>query len=306
MDPTIAPLIESLESVLLGKSAAVRLLVQALLADGHVLLEDVPGTGKTTLARALAVGIGADFRRIQFTPDLLPADVTGGAIFRPATGEFELRKGPVFANVLLADEINRASPRTQSALLEAMEERQVTMEGEPHALPDPFMVLATQNPVEFHGVHPLPEAQMDRFLVRLEIGYPDEATERQILASRRSLRPASSQVPAVLTIPDILEARRKVAALHMDRDVEGYVVALVRATRSHPSVRLGASPRGALALGALSQAIAWTAGRDHVMPEDVQEAARPVLSHRVVAREGAAGSGARIVEDVLRTVAVPV
>lgn len=306
MARSIAPLIDSLESVLLGKSAAVRLLVQALLADGHVLLEDVPGTGKTTLARALASGIGADFRRIQFTPDLLPADVTGGAVFRPATGEFEIRKGPVFANVLLADEINRASPRTQSALLEAMEERQVTMEGEAHALPDPFLVLATQNPVEFHGVHPLPEAQMDRFLVRLDIGYPDEATERRILSLRRSPGGASAPSAAAMTISDIVAARREVAGLHMDREVEGYVVALVRATRAHPSVRLGASPRAAMALGALSQAIAWTEGRDHVMPEDVQAAARPVLCHRVVARESSAGSGARIVEDVLRTVPVPV
>ncbi|HQF53734.1 MAG TPA: MoxR family ATPase [Fibrobacteria bacterium] len=305
MDPIIVPLVDSLETVLLGKPAAVRLLVQAMLADGHVLLEDVPGTGKTTLARALAVGIGADFRRIQFTPDLLPSDVTGGAVFRPATGEFELRKGPVFANVLLADEINRASPRTQSALLEAMEERQVTLEGETLALPDPFMVLATQNPVEFHGVHPLPEAQMDRFLVRLEIGYPDEETERRILTSRRSLRPSDARVASVMSLADIVAARQSVRNLHMDRALEGYVVALVRATRAHPSARLGASPRAALALGALSQAIAWMDGRDHVMPEDVQEAARPVLCHRVLAREASAGASARIVEDALRTVPVP-
>lgn len=306
MDPLVAPLVESLERVVLGKPAAVRLLVQALLADGHVLLEDVPGTGKTTLARALAAGIGADFRRVQFTPDLLPSDVTGGAVFRPATGEFELRKGPVFANVLLADEINRASPRTQSALLEAMEERQVTLEGEAIALPDPFLVLATQNPVEFHGVHPLPEAQMDRFLVRLEIGYPDEETERRILSSRGSVGVAGIRREAVLPMAAVLEARRKVRSLHVDPALEGYVVALVRATRVHPSSRLGASPRAALALGALSQAIAWMDGRDHVRPEDVQAAVRPVLCHRVLARESSPGASARIVEDVLRTVPVPV
>ena len=306
MDPLVAPLVESLERVVLGKPAAVRLLVQALLADGHVLLEDVPGTGKTTLARALAAGIGADFRRVQFTPDLLPSDVTGGAVFRPATGEFELRKGPVFANVLLADEINRASPRTQSALLEAMEERQVTLEGEAIALPDPFLVLATQNPVEFHGVHPLPEAQMDRFLVRLEIGYPDEETERRILSSRGSVGVAGIRQESVLPMAAVLEARRKVRNLHVDPALEGYVVALVRATRVHPSSRLGASPRAALALGALSQAIAWMDGRDHVRPEDVQAAVRPVLCHRVLARESSPGASARIVEDVLRTVPVPV
>lgn len=306
MDPLVVPLVESLERVVLGKPAAVRLLVQALLADGHVLLEDVPGTGKTTLARALAAGIGADFRRVQFTPDLLPSDVTGGAVFRPATGEFELRKGPVFANVLLADEINRASPRTQSALLEAMEERQVTLEGEAIALPDPFLVLATQNPVEFHGVHPLPEAQMDRFLVRLEIGYPDEETERRILSSRGSVGVAGIRQESVLPMAAVLEARRKVRNLHVDPALEGYVVALVRATRVHPSSRLGASPRAALALGALSQAIAWMDGRDHVRPEDVQAAVRPVLCHRVLARESSPGASARIVEDVLRTVPVPV
>ncbi len=305
MDQTIAPLVSFLETVLLGKPQAVRLLVQALLADGHVLLEDVPGTGKTTLARALAAGIGADFRRIQFTPDLLPTDVTGGAIFRPTTGEFELRKGPVFANVLLADEINRASPRTQSALLEAMEERQVTLEGDPFPLPDPFLVLATQNPIEFHGVHPLPEAQMDRFLIRLEIGYPDEETERQILAGHRSLRPTDAKMAAVTTLSEVLASRQKVRALHMDRAIEGYIVALVRATRAHPSVRLGASPRAVLALGSLAQAAAWMEGRDHVRPEDVQDVARPVLGHRILAREASSGAVNRIVEDVLRTVAVP-
>jgi len=305
MDESIVALIRSLEQVVLGKPAAVGLLVQAMLADGHVLLEDVPGTGKTSLARALAAGIGADFRRIQFTPDLLPADVTGGAVFRPATGDFELRKGPVFANVLLADEINRASPRTQSALLEAMEERQVTLEGESLPLPDPFLVLATQNPVEFHGVHALPEAQMDRFLVRLEIGYPDAETERQILSRWRGEDPRGIRLDPVLALQEVREARAKVRAVHMDRAVEGYVVALVRATRSHPSTRLGASPRAVLALGALSQAIAWTAGRDHVMPEDVQAAIRPVLTHRVVAKEASSAASARIVDDALRSVPVP-
>lgn len=303
MHDSIAPLIQSLESVLLGKPAVVRLLVQAMLADGHVLLEDVPGTGKTSLARALAAGIGADFRRIQFTPDLLPADVTGGAIFRPSSGDFELRKGPVFANVLLADEINRASPRTQSALLEAMEERQVTLEGQTLPLPDPFLVLATQNPVEFHGVHALPEAQMDRFLIRLEIGYPDAATERQILSRRWESKPTDRKV---MSLEAVRAARGEVRAVHMDSAIEGYVVELVRATRAHPSTRLGASPRAVLALGALSQAIAWTDGRDHAMPEDVQLAVRPVLSHRVVAKEASAAASARIVADVLRSVPVPV
>ena len=215
-------LLDALDSVLLGKHESVEMLVMALLADGHVLIEDVPGTGKTTLAKALAVAIGADFARIQFTPDLLPADVTGGAVYRANTGDFEIRKGPVFTQVLLADEINRASPRTQSALLEAMEERQVSLEGETHRLPELFFVLATENPVEFHGVFPLPEAQMDRFMVRLSIGYPTFETEMQILHGHREGTPLSRLEP-VTNVQEVLAARDVVRKVHIDEALERYV-----------------------------------------------------------------------------------
>ena len=236
----VKELIDSLNGVLLGKSDTVELLVMALLADGHVLVEDVPGTGKTTLSKALAAAIGADFARIQFTPDLLPADVTGGAVFKANTGEFEIKKGPVFTQVLLADEINRASPRTQSALLEAMEERQVSLEGERYKLPELFMVLATENPVEFHGVFPLPEAQMDRFMVRISVGYPSAETELEILRAHRTSRPIDT-LKAVTNPEEILKARATVRGIHIDESLERYVISLVQATRNDGGVRLAAS-----------------------------------------------------------------
>jgi len=300
----IDKLLKTLDGVLLGKHEPVEMLVMALLADGHVLIEDVPGTGKTTLAKALAAAIGADFARIQFTPDLLPADVTGGAIFRMNTGEFEIRKGPVFTQILLADEINRASPRTQSALLEAMEERQVSLEGERHSLPELFMVLATENPVEFHGVYPLPEAQMDRFLLRISLGYPTAETELQILRSHREGRPLDS-VTAVTSPEEILKARAQVRKIHIDESLEKYVVSLVQATRESPLLRLSASPRAGINILKMAQAAAYVQGRDFVNPDDIQKVFFPVMEHRIFAKDGNSSSTRNILEEVLKQVKIP-
>ena len=300
----VKDLIHALIGVLLGKSEAVELLVMSLLADGHVLIEDVPGTGKTTIAKALAAAIGADFARIQFTPDLLPADVTGGAVFKANTGEFEIRKGPVFTQVLLADEINRASPRTQSSLLEAMEERQVSLEGERHALPKLFMVLATENPVEFHGVFPLPEAQMDRFMIRLSLGYPSDETELQILRSHRESKPLDS-LTAVTTPDEILKTRKEVVRIHVDEALEQYVVSLVQATRVNPAVRLAASPRAGINLVKMAQASAYVAGRDFVNPDDIQKVFYPVMEHRVFAKESTPGISRVLLEQIVKQVKIP-
>ena len=300
----IDKLLNALDSVLLGKRDSVEMLVMALLADGHVLVEDVPGTGKTTLAKALAVAIGADFARIQFTPDLLPADVTGGAVFRMNTGDFEIRKGPVFTQILLADEINRASPRTQSSLLEAMEERQVSLEGERHILPKLFMVLATENPVEFHGVFPLPEAQMDRFLIRLSLGYPSVETELQILRSHRDGRPLDALTP-VTTPEEILKARDAVRKIHVDESLERYVVSLVQATRENPAVRLAASPRAGINLIKMAQASAYIQGRDFVNPDDIQRVYFPVMEHRVFAKDDNASTVKNILESIRTQVKIP-
>ena len=301
----IEKLIDSLNNVLLGKQEQVEMLVMALLADGHVLIEDVPGTGKTTLAKALAAAIGADFARIQFTPDLLPADVTGGAVFKANTGDFEIRKGPVFTQVVLADEINRASPRTQSALLEAMEERQVSLEGERHALPKLFMVLATENPVEFHGVFPLPEAQMDRFLVRLSLGYPTAETELGILRAHRDGKPLDT-LKAVTTPDEVIAARNVVRKIHIDESLETYVVSLVQATRTNPAVRLAASPRAGINLIKMAQACAYVAGRDFVNPDDIQHVFYPVMEHRVFAKDSnTPGASRQILEGILKQVKVP-
>lgn len=297
-------LANSLNEVLLGKESQVRMLLCALLADGHVLIEDVPGTGKTTLAKALAVAIGAEFSRIQFTPDLLPADVTGGAVYRPSTGEFEVRKGPVFTQILLTDEINRASPRTQSALLESMEERQVSLEGVRYALPELFMVLATQNPVEFHGVFPLPEAQMDRFLIRLSLGYPDEETELKIMRSQRFFKPLDA-LKAVVTPEQILKTRLEVKEIHTEEALERYIIAIVLASRSHAGLRLAASPRAALAVLRMAQANAYLEERDHVTPEDIQLVLKPVMAHRIFAVESGFGVTDGILEEIQKSVPIP-
>jgi len=298
----------NIERVIVGKPAAIELLLVALLCEGHVLIEDVPGVGKTTLARALSRSIGGSHRRIQFTPDLLPTDIGGLAYFNQKLGDFEFRPGPVFTNILLADEINRATPRTQSALLEAMEERTVTIEGETRPLPRPFLVLATENPVELEGTFPLPEAQLDRFLVRLAIGYPDQEEELAILERFQRETPLDTLM-AVAQPDDLLVAAAAAREVHVSDELRRYLTALVRATRDHDAVALGASPRASLALFHAAQALAALRGRDTVLPDDIKTLALPVLSHRLLLDPDARLRGrdaAGIVTELLATVPVPV
>jgi MoxR-like ATPase len=266
--------------VIIGKAEVTELLLVGLLVEGHVLLEDVPGIGKTTLAKALAASLDCSFARIQFTPDLLPSDVTGLNYYNLKRQEFEFRPGPVFSQVLLGDEINRATPRTQSSLLEAMQERQATVDGQTYPLPRPFMVLATQNPIELEGTFPLPEAQLDRFLMQIKLGYPDEAEEDEILLRYQHDDPLAGLGP-VISVPDVLALQGRVRQVHVSDDVRHYILRVVRATREHASVDLGVSPRGTLALYKASQALAALRGRDYVIPSDVQHLCPPVLTHRV-------------------------
>jgi len=302
-----AALRENIARVVVGREQAVDLLLVALLARGHVLVEDLPGTGKTTLCRALAASLDCDFGRIQFTPDLMPADVLGVNVYHAREARFEFRRGPVFAHVLLADEINRATPRAQSALLEAMQEGQVTVDGETHMLPDPFMVVATQNPVELEGTFVLPEAQLDRFLLRVALGLPSREEEARLLDRYRGRRTLPVLAP-VGSRAELEAARRAVEAVAVAAPARDYLLDLVAATRADARLRLGASPRAALALQAASQARAALAGRDYVIPDDVKALAPAVLAHRVVVDPGAALrdlDGARVVADLLATVPVP-
>lgn len=299
---------ENLGLVIRGKAECLEILTVALLAGGSVLMEDVPGVGKTTLAKALAKSVDLSFNRVQFTPDLLPADILGSSIYNPVDGQFNFRPGPIFSHVLLADEINRASPRTQSALLEAMSESQATIEGIRHVLPAPFFVLATENPVEFHGTYPLPEAQLDRFLVLINIGYPDAPTELEILYAQQSDKPID-QLRSVLTREELLEMQRQVCDVKVAKNVGRYMVEIVERTRRDPRLRLGVSPRGTLMLFRAAQASAYLHGRDYVLPDDVQSLTGYVLPHRLMLTSQSKYSGAtkaEIIADIVKQVSVPV
>ncbi len=271
---------DNAELLIRGKTTALDLALICLLSEGHLLVEDVPGVGKTSLARSLAASIGGSLQRIQFTPDLLPSDITGVSIYQPGSGEFEFKPGPVFANVVLGDEINRASPKTQSALLEVMEEFQVTADGRSRPVPRPFMVIATQNPIDMDGTYRLPEAQLDRFLMRLSVGYPDAAAEAEILDNHRS--GVGTDLPAVVSPEDVRAMVAVTGEVHLDANVRDYIIAVTSATREHPEVRLGASPRGSIALMRAARTRAAAMARDYVLPEDVKALAQPVLAHRLI------------------------
>lgn len=299
---------DAVETAIVGKNDIVELALAALLSNGHLLIEDIPGVGKTTLAKALSRALGLSFKRIQFTPDLLPSDITGSSIYNQKAGEFEVREGPVFANIVLADEINRTTPKTQAALLECMEERQVTIDGIGHILPRPFFVIATQNNIELSGTYPLPEAQLDRFTARLTIGYPDRDAEMQILTEHRKIRPVDSISP-VTDAQEILEMQDMVRGIHVDESVQGYILDIVAATRALPAVSLGASPRGSLNMLYACQARAALQGRNFVTPDDVKALAPVILAHRIIVRPEQRIRGVTAlscVQKVLEDIKVPV
>jgi MoxR-like ATPase len=312
-DSDVAALLKRLQDniggVLLGKPEAIRMALVALLAEGHLLIEDVPGIGKTLLAKALSRSLTCTFHRIQFTPDLLPSDLIGTSVFHQASGEFVFKPGPLFAQVVLADEINRATPRTQSALLEAMNDHQVTVDGQTRSLGPPFLVLATQNPYEFEGTYPLPESQLDRFLMRLRIGYPNRAAEKEVLVSHRSGEPVE-QLGPVLNRQDITRLQARVRQLRVEDSLNDYILNLVEATRNHPEIYLGASTRAALSLYRAAQAHALLEGRSYVVPDDVKLLTLPVLAHRMLAKDfrqgGRSDAAESVVQDILSRTPVPV
>lgn len=300
-------ILDNLRQVIVGKDHALELTIIGLLCQGHILIEDVPGVGKTVLARSLARSLGVVFSRIQFTPDMLPSDVTGVSIFNQQTREFEFREGPIMAQIVLADEINRATPKTQSALLEAMEERQITVDGTTHPLPVPFMVLGTQNPIEYEGTFPLPEAQLDRFFLRLQLGYPNLEDEVKILTDQQFQHPINS-ISAVISQEELQKAQEAVRRVYVSPAVKRYIVELTRATRENPDVYLGASPRGSLGLFRAGQARAALQGRDYVLPDDIKALADNVLSHRIVTNPAARLknlTSGQIVKEILLNLPVP-
>jgi MoxR-like ATPase len=301
------PLIENVERVIIGKREVIELITIGLLSQGHILIEDVPGVGKTMLARALATSLGCTFRRIQFTPDMLPTDVTGVSIFNQKTREFEFRPGPIMAQVVLTDEVNRATPKTQSALLEAMQELQVTVDGITYPLPRPFLLMATQNPIEYEGTFPLPEAQLDRFLMRIQLGYPGTDDEIAILDSQQYVHPLL-EIEQVVDAEALTTAQEKLKDVYVDPLVKRYIVDVVNQTRRHDDIYLGASPRGSLALYRTGQARAAMLGRDYVIPDDVKALAAPVLAHRLIVSPSARlrdVTGGAVIREILSTLPVP-
>ena len=300
---------DEVERAVVGKRGVLEMIMSAVLAGGHVLLEDYPGLGKTLIARSFAAVLGLDFKRIQFTPDLLPGDITGSYVLDRVQNRFQLRQGPIFSNIVLADEINRASPKTQSALLEAMQEGQVTLEGESMTLPEPFLVMATQNPIEYEGTFPLPEAQLDRFMLKLSIGYPDVAEEKEILNRRHTRRQDEVELKPVTSAAKLLKMRALVESVHVDSDLEEYIARLVHETRNDRRVAVGASPRASLAFLKMARAHAALNGRDYILPDDIKRFANPILSHRIILLPEywvARDITGEVINDVLKKVPVPV
>ena len=301
--------IAEVEKALVGKRTVLEIIMASVLAGGHVLLEDYPGLGKTLIAKSFSTVLGLDFKRLQFTPDLLPGDITGGYVSNRAENRFDLRQGPIFANIILADEINRASPKTQSALLEAMQEGQVTLEGETLRLPDPFLVLATQNPIEYEGTFPLPEAQLDRFMLKLTVGYPDLAEETEILRRRHNRQQEDVTLAKVTNAKKIVEMRKVVETVHVDEDLETYIATIVQETRHDRHVAVGASPRGSLAFLKMARAHAALEGRDYILPDDIKRFSLPVLSHRLILQPEywlTRQVADRVIADIFAKVPVPV
>jgi MoxR-like ATPase len=299
--------INNVEKVIVGKAESVAFSLIAVICRGHVLIEDVPGVGKTVLTKAIARSIGCSFKRIQFTPDLLPSDVTGVSIYNQKTGNFEFRPGPIMAQIVLADEINRATPKTQSALLEAMEETQITVDGVTYRLPEPFMVMATQNPIEYEGTFPLPEAQLDRFMMNIQLGYPKVSDEMNILDAHQYHHPLDD-LAQIMTAEELVQIQQQIRGIHVDPSIREYIVAIANATRSHNSIYLGASPRGSLALYRTSQALAAMHGRGYVIPDDVKLLTKPTLAHRIIVTPAArvrAITSTAVLDEILQSVPVP-
>jgi MoxR-like ATPase len=310
-DPTVGKelstrVLKEVGKVIIGKNEDITIILASLVARGHILLEGVPGVAKTTMAKAIASALDLSFKRIQFTPDLLPSDIVGTMVYDPSSGNFRLRKGPIFANIVLADEINRASPRTQSALLEAMQEKQVTIEGNTLPLPEPFMVIATQNPIELEGTFPLPEAQTDRFLVKLEITYPDRSELLHVLKRLREIE--EWPITPVAGKEELLSLSNVIWNIYVSEELLGYIVDIIEESRKHPSVRLGGSPRAAISLLQISRSLALLHGRDYIIPDDVKKAAKPVLVHRIILKPEAEIEGetsSQVIDEILRKVPVP-